>query len=504
MDWIVVLYGISITVGIILIFIDLKFSSHDWLGYPFTILLVQATRDLGVEPLFKYFTGFEYSEVYFYERVSGVDAFKGWFVIFTGYICVAAGLAIGKRVWSRALSSQRFSTQEHITYPGQYYDTGWAVSLLFFVLGLFANGVVFTVLLGNYSLFGLSSYRAVYSAELATPIVGYMRIISPAMQFGALGMILFSSGKTGRLRMGLLATISNIVVEIFYGGRAKVIYAVFCLIVAYIYIDEKVRWKYILRYVVLGLGGLSMIGFLRYGVEEIWHAPLSAVNFLLASESARLDEAAWLVSVFPDRIPFTGWINAIGAAARFIPYLQIPGSKTLWGYVIDYYFSGENPWSGTVGGNYPSFAEFYTWGGYPSIIVFGFLAGVLFSLVFEWQRRDRKNIYLSLFHIIVLMYFFKGLQTRMPEILGTIGLAFVFITLMAAVAVRDKYSKTILLILYFDGVLFFMWWFWRGDIIKALILGSIPAFYLLGIQLMKRLNPGYLSARQSYNIQSRV
>ncbi len=472
-----------------------------WLGFPLALLTIQATRDLGVAPLTFSLLNYQYSNDLLFTRVHGEEALQAAGLILLCYASIALGL-IAVRATSRHIRPSITRVDMLQNYPPQIVERGWRVSIIFFVVGVVANLVTLAYLLPERTLSDLALERAVFSDEaaLTDPLYGYMRLLAPLMQYGALGMVLFSFGRHPRFQIGVGANLAYIVLETLYGGRARVVIGLACLLLAYHYGIRPVRWRDLWRYLVIALIALATLSLLRFRPDSFSEIPLIVLRSALASDFSRIDETAWILRVFPAVVPYTGWLNAVGAIARFIPRLQVPNTNTLYGYVVQYFYGGINPMSGVGGANYATAAELYSWGGYGAVVVFGFFAGLLFGGLFEWQRRSPANIFLKLLTIVVLMWsFFLGLQARLPVSAGSAGFYLVPIALMAALTVRGRRNALLILLLYFDLTAFVAWRFlgslYDVSLLRLIILASVPLVYLLGVRALDDARPHGQDAR---------
>ncbi len=463
-----------------------------WLGYPLVLLIFQAVRDLGTGPIILEMNRVTYDSALFYVLPEGQEAFRGASVLFLHYISVALGLLM---IWWLGKVIYPFRPRTDVLRDLELgmLKRGWYVGMVFFFLGVCANLISLTFVLRSFSLLELARFRAVFTDEaaLSNPIYGYARLLTSFTLTGALAMFIFSNRNKGRVFLATLAIVIFVGFETLYGGRGRVLTGLVCFWLAYTSVGYRISLRMIILMGAIGSGALIALNSLRFGIGDFSSGFTSALFDLMGADYGRLGQTIWIMRIFPDVINYTGWQNLVGAIAAVIPRLEIPGTGSMWEYVVEYFYGGVSPYRGIGGVNYASAAETYSWGGVPTVVFFGILAGAFYGLIFEWQRRSPWNKFLQVYVIqVVGWYFFVGLQARMPDFLGRAMLQIVPIAVMAALTVHRKDNMPFLTLLWFDFVAILAWYEFRDLLdlswLRIGVLATVPLVYVFSFRVLSR------------------
>ncbi|MEW6671031.1 MAG: O-antigen polymerase [Thermodesulfobacteriota bacterium] len=498
------IFYINSAIGILLCLKLSKTKWPNWLGSPLLLLGLLVTHDLGVGPLANIwfdipFSSFIYTKATFSERIPAI------FLIFLTYFTIVSGMIFSKMAWPNKSVFYEEKGNSQI-YTQFQISNGWTVSVLFFWIGFIANILVIAYLLPGRSLLGIMSERAVYSdlEVLSATEFHYFRLLSVLMQIGALSMMYFSNGKSWRLKIAITGMVLFIFFQAIYGGRARVIFSVIMMVMAYHYGFKSIKFSQLIKFILLGVSFLLFISFVRFGVGSVSEGLYSLLARILMSH--RLDQTALVYYYFPNFVPYTGAINILGSIIRFLPAISIPGTSNMWMAIVNTFYYGNNPFGGIGGENYATAAELYSWNGYWVVILFSFTIGVLFGIVFEWQRRNRNNWFVKLLTIYVWITLFST-ESRLADSFGSIIYIFVPIALMASFVNKSKYSKLLQFWLYFEMVAILSYYSFRDTgmtflvfnfgMLKYAIIGSLPIIYFLSLSVL--INSGPLKLKSYDN-----
>lgn len=495
-------YVMAICVGSILVWKLLHSQWPGWKGLPLVLLVLQATNDLGIAPLVSDLSGVEYKAIKLMTRTHGPEVFSAAALISLSYLAIAAGLLSVRFLpgwYSRTDAcavSQRSSP--YLT------KRAWYASLLLFAFGAVLNLIIISVLLRERDVKAIIVERALFSDENLVGSRAYyiLQILAQSMLIGALGTVLFSGGRRWRLRAGIVAVVLTICISTVYGGRQAVVTAMLCFLLVYRYGVGPIPFRRLACYLLVCGLALGVLVYTRFG--HLFSHGLAEVGIfdllrLSLVGYCRIDDAAWVLRVVPNNMDYTGALNAIGALGRFVPSLRIPGTDTLYGYVVQHFYGGVNPYGGATGANYATGAELYSWGGWLCVALFGYLIGLFFGAIFEWQRRSSSNPFLLLLVVVVsVKIFFLGVQARMPYTITRVGIYVIFVALLAALSIPSRRIVPFVLLLWWNVVPLLAWKVFDLDFLVVLIVGSVPLGYLFAVQSL-RVAGAYFSIGEPMN-----
>jgi oligosaccharide repeat unit polymerase len=316
-----------------------------------------------------------------------------------------------------------------------------------------------------------------------------LRLLSVLMMVGALGMVLFSDRRPLRIRLGSAATFLALGVAALYGGRQGVITGMICFLLLYREGGGVIRTQRIVYYAFLGSIILGALVYARFNyLFTNGFSDLQPFRVLRVTSVGycRIDDTAWVLQTIPDRIPYTGLLNALGSVFNFLPSARIPGTNTLYEHVVAHFYGGVNPAGGIGGANYSTAAELYAWGGWLSTIVFGYIIGLFFGILFEWQRRASSNPFLILLVVLIsVRVFFFGVHARMPNIMYQAGVYVLVVAAMAALSVPSRRIMPFLLLLSWNLFPVMIWKLFDLDVLRVLVLATVPLLYFWGVQCLR-------------------
>jgi hypothetical protein len=160
-----------------------------------------------------------------------------------------------------------------------------------------------------------------------------------------------------------------------------------------------------------------------------------------------------ILRLVPEHIPYAGLGPTLAGFSHAIPGIPVSGATNVWNILVDYLYGGKNPMAGIGGSNLATAAEFYLSFGLSGVVVMGFIAGVVFGALFEWQRRQRQNPFLLLLTALVIGNFYGGITSRMPDaIAGIVVSEYLPIVLLAALSLRHKRAGHEILLLAYGVV----------------------------------------------------
>jgi hypothetical protein len=484
-----IIHWIIILLGVILIVYLIRFDRIKWLGVPLIILVIEATHDLGFGPIInKYFysqTGDQWiGRMLFSEKTVAM------LLILLCYICIAVGMRCAVYLWPAKLNnSNNFIS---LRYSNNVLKKGWIISIIFFGIGCLANLAVLAYLLPGRSLFSIAYERALFTDNqiLSMPLYHYLRTLSALMQYGALGMLFFYMRKKSNLTIALIANLSFIAFQALFGGRQRVIVGSLVILLGYHYGVMKLKFKQIIVYFLCGYIFLIFISYVRFEAVSLIQAIIYPIKDAL--NSWRLDQAAFIIRNFPSQISFSGNINMFVSIVKFLPSISISGNSNLWFLLVEKFWSNKNPAMGIGGENFPTSAELYSWGGFLSVVIFALFAGLFFGMIFEWQRRDNGNIFKKIFILLVWANIFN-FESRLPVAIGNIIYIFVPVSIMAAISLKSKNGKFIILLLILQIITFIAFQYFRdlglNNLFKYMIIASLPILYFLCYQVLQKSGP---------------
>jgi hypothetical protein len=485
-----VAYILVILLGGLVAWRLLHSSWPGWKAFPLTLLVLQMTNDLGVAPLVFDLSGYRYRAESPLTRTYGIEALCAGGLILLSYLMIMAGL-ISVRLLS-GWSDKSDSLQVGERYCPHLAARAWHTSFLFFAIGTAVNVILIHLLLRGRSLIAITFEKALVTDEMLveSPLYYILRMLSHLMVIGALGMVFFSRGRRWKVRTGTLAVLLAIGIAALYGGRQGVITGMVSFLLLYHYGVRPVRLRYVVCGLVICLIVLGIVAHAR-GFGFMTADGLAGIDvFRLVRAAAvgycRIDDTAWVLRTVPDVIPYTGALNAIGTVGRFVPSLRIPGTDTLYMHVVEHFYGGVNPAGGIGGANYSTAAELYAWGGWLSVVAFGYLIGLFFGLIFEWQRRDKDNPFLTFLVVLVsVRVFFFGVHARMPNIIHEVGVYLLAVAAIAVLAIPSRRVVPFVLLFAWNVIPMLIWKVFDLDGLRILVMGSVPLLYLWGVQSLR-------------------
>lgn len=475
--------------GGLLVWMLLRSRVLGWKGYPLLLLVLQATVDLGIAPLLFDLSDYQYRSGKLYTRTHGWEALRAGGLIFLCYLMIAAGLLTVRLSGRRPAQERRAQIGEYCSL--HVMRRAWYASLLLFAIGLAANMALIHMLTRSRSLAAIAYERAFFtdSSLVGSPLYHVLRLLAVLMMSGALGVVFFSGNRRRMLRIGTLAVFVSLGIGMLYGGRQSVFTGMICFLFLYKEVAGTIPVRRFASYAVLGavvLGGLVYVRF-----DYLFSTDVSAVQLLRVLRTAsvgycRIDDTAWVLRTVPDVIPYTGIQNAFGSVARFVPSVSLPGVHTLYERVVEHLYAGVNPSGGIGGANYSTAAELYAWGGWLSVVVFGYFIGVCFGSIFEWQRRNSNNPFLTFLVVLVAVrVFFFGVQARMPNIIHEVGIHLLAVAVIAVLAVPSRRVVPFGLLILWSFIPALMWKVLDLDPLRVVVLGSVPLLYLWAVQSLR-------------------
>ncbi|MEN6428835.1 MAG: O-antigen polymerase [Phycisphaerales bacterium] len=461
-----------------------------WTAFPLVLIVVQITNDLGVAPLVFDLSGYEYPADSLLRRAHAGEALCAGGLILVSYLMIAGGL-ISVRLLS-GWSGQSGTPQTGGQYCPYVAKRAWYASLLFFALGSAVNLILICMLLRGRSLIAITFEKALMTDEalVESPAYYILRMLAHLMVIGALGMVFFSQGRHVRARMSIVAVLLAIGVAALYGGRQGIVTGMVSFLLLYRYGVGPISWWRVACCLILCMFVLGGVAHLRGynlmtaggsgGIDTFRLLRATVVGY------CRMDDAAWVLRTVPDVIPYTGVLNAAGALGRFVPSLRIPGTDTLYMHVVERFYGGVNPSAGIGGANYSTAAELYAWGGWLSLVAFGYLIGVFFGAIFEWQRRCSRNPFLVLLVVLVAVrVFFFGVHARMPNILYEVGVYVLAVAALAAISVPSRRVVPFVLLFAWNAIPILFWKALGIEELRLVVLGSVPLLYFWGVQSLR-------------------
>jgi hypothetical protein len=492
--------GLSIC-GIILAYLSYNAKKLSWFRFLFFIICLQATRDLGISPLYAELMVENYASEIF-ERVHGIEAYNALALIGLCYASLAFGIwLVYHFIGARLVKGMK---QNKALSPSYYYnDSGcrrcYSFAAVVAVMGLWANVMVILFLMSDFNILDIALARATYSSELNLTDFryAYLRMLSDLLLIGSFAMVYFSKGRGTRYKVAIFFALLQILFEVLYGGRARMLLSLI-LFALVNHLVHPIRLKRVLLYALCAFILVVVIGNLRLdftGIDNLIH--YSFKSFAM-QDYARVDDTAYILNLFPETIPYTGWLNFLGSAVRLIPTVYVPGTNSLYGYMVEELYGGINSQAGIGGMNYSTAAELYSWGGFTSVIVFGIVYGSLYAYLLAWAMRNRFSPVVVLFALIVFVKsFLLGVSSRLPDTLGGVFTVFISLAIIASAISLKRDRLYLYIILMFDGVMFIILNLSRASgstiIPKTCIVLSIPLLYYICIKIMTHTSDSYRS-----------
>lgn len=497
------LHMMVILIGAVSAWALLRSKWPGWTGFPLLLLVIQIVNDLGVAPLVFDLSGYSYRSESLYGRAYGPHALAAASLILVCYLMIASGLISIRLLSPRSIKSQPLRLRQ--PYSGSVMLRAWRVSVLFVITGLAANVFILCLLLRERSILAITYEKALMTDEtlVESPAYSILLLIGQLLLIGALGMVFFCDKRRWRVHVGTLAFLLAVGVVALHGRRQGIITAIICFLLLHREAVGAIRLGRAAFYLLLSIFILGGVAHARgYNLMSANDSrSIDIFRFLRATAVGycRIDDTAWVMKTVPHTIPYTGALNAVGTVGRFVPSLQIPRTNTLYSHVVQHFYGGVNPASGIGGANYSTAAELYAWGGWLSVVLFGYLIGLFFGSLFEWQRRNCNNPFLTFLAMLVsVQVFFFGVQARMPNIMHHVGVYVLAVAVMAALSIPSRRFAPFLLLFWWNLFPIFFWKLFDLDPLRILVLGSVPLLYFWAVQSL-RITGAYFTRGTSFN-----
>ncbi len=461
-----------------------------WMGRPFLVPVGVVILDLGITPLMAQFMGYRTISVAGLAWPEEVPAAAA--LILLNAFAIAMGMVIAWHLWDR--NQPPMKSYSVIQYSPNTSARAWKISFAMFLFGASCHAVVLHFLLSDNSLLKISAERALFSSEqtLLSPYYNYARLLSETMIIGAWGMLLFYGKTRIRKQLAIIANSLTILLHMLYGGRMAVIMTLLAIMILYNYGIKPMRPKQIALFVVLALIGLLPIQFMRLQAIGFKDAFLGIISDI--SITGSINEAAFALRAFPERVPFLSWGVLFGGLGHLFPTLgdHIPWAKNLWISIVDYMFAGQNPSGGIGGEHYAPAAEHYMQFGLKGVIFLGLAFGLLYGRLFVWQKQQPRNLFLLMFSTYIFMAFFVSIMDgKMAPWVGRMGFGVLLpVGFITAMTVGRRWSELALIgPLFLCALSFFLRRLVDSDIFDYTFAAALVPAYLISLKFINRANP---------------
>lgn len=425
-----------------LLFFLLKSKWPGWMGIPFIVLVANIMRDLGTTPLVNRCLGPSWvSPIVGFASPQEMPASA--FLVLLSTIAIGSGM-IFALVFSH-FSRRTRPTICQVSYSPHVYFKAWKISMIIFGVGFLCQVFVIKTVLHEVSFSEFASTRANFSAEdaLESPIYYYAMGFRRLIHIGAWGLLLFSGQNKRRTMISVAALLAGIFCEVIFGGRLATIAMLLAIFVLYHYGKRRIKTQTIIKFASTAIVCLLVIQFLRFRVGTVSEAFSGVAKDVLTTST--LDETAFALRYFPNSIPFMGPGVIVGNLMHLVPTLgkHLQWSKSLWGVIVDNFCYGQSTHMGIGGEHYAPPAEHYMQFGLNGVIFIGLVLGLFYGLIFSWQKRNQKNLFLLMFATYAYVSFVASVvDGRMMAYIGGMGLsALLPIGIMAVMACFDHKAK---------------------------------------------------------------
>lgn len=389
-----------------------------WVGFPLSILAIRFGVDAGIAPLTRYKFGLGELLV---EDVTIIgpaptDEIAGAVMLLAlGYGSIAAGMLAIRAFATRALPAR--TALPHLS--AEAAQRGYRASTWIYLFGVAVNLTAIYIAGTGLEVEDIAATRAAFTNEAAygNAWFNYAWTLKTTMQIGALGMLIFAYRLRRHIATAWAANLLYFLVQPVFGGRTAVIVGGLALALVYHHGVRKMRAGSLLVIALVVLGGLAYIATVRHKAESLSQA--IAMSVMQVGSSRAMEEVAFARREFPDRVPYFDGSTIIAGLSMALPGLDV--GKNLWLSLEDEFLGrGYRTAEGIGGQTISTTGESYMNFGIAGVIGIGLLAGGLFGVVYEWQRRNPGNPFAVLLAAMVTVVFvvaiYKKLPTRISDI----------------------------------------------------------------------------------------
>jgi len=416
-----------IIIGLLIIALLLFWRWPGWTGFPFLIIILWITIHAGVSPLIEGISEKSLSPVV---RFMGISSYQNnelphaIALVVLSYSTLIFGMltvySYSKNRWgSHYIDKENASTLKNEN-RAFLIDRIWKVSLVFFSFGVLCFIVVMYNLMKLAPILEWSSHRAsiIFPSESHGVIYDYAFSLYGIMQIGSWGLLLSSSRNRFRRRLAIAASLLFPVIQIILGNRLSFIVSLYALVIIFHFGVRPLRKKHWFGLLIATFVGLFIVSIYRYNFNQLTEVFQKIKNTLLVPRS--INEAVWALRNWPDKIPFFGGETTLHGLQQMFPTARLVETKSIWNYIVHLFYNNRPPGDFSHGGGihfgFPveQFIDF----GYIGVIFIGFLYGLFFGCVYEWQNRQRNNPFLLLLSVAITVTLITGLEGKMPRAIG--------------------------------------------------------------------------------------
>ncbi len=474
-----------------------------WVRLALAAIIVQAVKDLFLVPLLFSLTGYESADTIRIGVVSDSARVKGIILIATSYASILVGIYAAKLFFfngNMMVALDGIPRGSYYSgYPVRILRRGYVYSGIVYFIGIFAHVYILMSLMATMSIFDIAASRALFSSDLSTEsaLFMYAKLLSSFALVGTLGLVSFSRNSV-ELKRGFIALILLLSITVLYGGRAMLVLTFILFVLNYHLTVRPLSLRVVIISVMVVVGIFIVVSLLRFSVLSLsmYETVLEGLSSLGAS---RIEQTAWVQSVFPSMISYLGYMVPANMLAKLIPGLYIDDSTTLYMSVLDFYYGGVNYMGGIGGENYSNAAEFHSWGGHLAVIVFSILSGVFYGSIFRWASNNMHNLLIQIFTSVVFVFaFFPGVESKLIANVGDIGyyllpLGFLSAGILGARKAGHYYAVVFLFIIFMAA-----WKLAGMGVFKYMAIFLFPIIYYfsyrmtyeVGVKVMRAHRPG--------------
>jgi len=379
-----------------------------WLGMPLAFIVLCIIRDLGTTHIVDFYMG-----NYWVNPTEGIAApdeiNTAYFLVLLNYIALSVGMVAV--IIAKCLLPHKKNPVISTSYSPRMCSRAWKASLLLFLFSILCQTIVFYFLLREFSILDIASSRAVFSAETATtiPLFCYARLLSGSMPIAVWGMMLFAGQKRNRMIIAVIGIISVVLFEVTFGSRMQLVANVFGIAVIYHYGIRQLGLRQTFLLAAMMLLALLMIQYVRLGVPDIREGVKNIAVDVLMTKS--VNKAAFATRHFPEDVPFIGIGFISNELSKLVPTIRryMVWNRNIWDDVVEHLRGGHSGFKGKGGNHYTPAAESYMQFGIRGVVFIGFFIGLLYGLIFSWQKRHPNNVFLLMFATYAFVSLAMGL-----------------------------------------------------------------------------------------------
>lgn len=491
-----ILPWIVTVVGLALIALLLSQRRSRWIGFPFVIVTAGATLAAGISPLVEKVVEVNLGGNFGHMGIPGYysDELPGAIgLVLLSYGSLLLGM-LAVYLFSRLRQGK--GTKPALAEFGQWTwfgsaatDRAWKASLVLFGFGALCHVVIVSNMAQIAPVTEWPSERYALYSRIHGDLYYYAFALSPTMQIGAWGLLIFAGLGRGRLKLAVIANGLFIALQVLFGGRFSLIVSLVAVVLIWHYGVHPLRNRHWLGILVSGLVAFSLLTIMRFDIRQAQGLLPEMADALLVPRS--ISEAVWARRYWPDVIPFFGGESTLHEWQRMFPSARFMETRSTWDFLVSLFYGGEKPLafreSGGIHFGFP--VEQYIDLGYFGMVGVGLFYGFAIGGLFEWQARQQQNPLLVLLAVVgttILLAALEGMIARAAaEFFFFYLLPIGFIALVAGAGVADQRWRVGLIAALYSVALCFLLRTLTGlDLFSYLLAFFLSCSYICSLFLI--------------------